>query len=213
MRNYSAAAVTRSDIALYPDRRVPGTEATNVIAADGPGAVLYPTGVISHTCPDEYDEPPHDDTWEDAKPIEIETVQVHSFDSNPEFYAADKDYVWFDVLDLHVSAGKTITFSIPAVTNTQTLMQLHDAQGVALNVTGTFTIPLVWRPDAAGRYYLSVIPEAGIATFDDCADNEASYSLLLEMEEMGTIYLPLVMRNSASFYSSVLARYIPRQTR
>ena len=196
MRNHSAATVAESDIALSPGKRVPGTEATNITTAGEPDAVLRLTGIISHTCPDEYDQPLPDDTWEDAKPIEIGSVQAHSFDSNPEFYAADKDYVWFDVLESHISFGETVTVTITTVTNTQTLMQLHDVHGGALDVTGTFTTPLVWTPGAAGRYYLSVSPEGGITTFDDCATNEAGYNLLLVMEEVETLYLPLAMRDS-----------------
>jgi hypothetical protein len=192
MRNHAAAG-DGALASLHPSQRVLDTEATSTSTATGPSAALNPTGVISHTCPDAYDEPP-DDTWENARPIEIGVVQVHSFDSDPVFYTADKDYVWFDVSEFHVSTGKSITLSVTTVTNTQTLMQLHDRNGDALpGATGTFTDPLTWAPDAAGRYYLSVSPEEGISTFG-CVD-EAGYNLLLTMVEVKTIYLPITMRN------------------
>ena len=108
----------------------------------------------------------------------------------------DKDYVWFDVSPFHIMHNKTITFTITAVTNTQPLMQLHDTHGVALDVTGTFTTPLVWAPDVAGRYYLSARPKDGVTTFADCADNKADYGLLLEMEKVYTLNLPLIVKNS-----------------
>jgi hypothetical protein len=139
------------------------------------------TGVINHDCPDTYET---DDTWQQAKPI-TGVVQVHSFDSDPQLYAADKDFVGFDV-----SAGRTITFTIVAITNTQTLLELWDEHGAALNVTGT--IQLVWTPATAGRYYLSVSP---LTTTWGCA-YEVGYNLLLtEMAPARGIYLPIIMRN------------------
>jgi len=138
------------------------------------------TGVITHTCPDTYET---DDKWWQAKPI-TSVVQVHSFDSDTDSYAADKDFVGFDV-----SAGKTITFTIAAITNTQTLLELWDEHGAALNVTGT--TQLVWTPDTAGHYYLSVSP---LITTWGCA-YEVGYNLLLVEMALRRIYLPIIMRD------------------
>jgi len=164
---------------------------TNMPSADsslkdmGSRTVLYPTGVISHTCPDEY-EP--DDTWQQLTSATIETgvAQIHSFDSDPQEYAADKDFVRFDV-----STGKAVVFRIGPVTNTQTLMELYDEGGASLFVTGTTR--LMWVPDASGSYYLSVRPQGNTTSFG-CADT-AGYNLLMETSEANFIYLPVVTRN------------------
>jgi len=147
-------------------------------------AVLYPTGIIIHTCPDAYEV---DDTWQQAYAIEAGIAQIHSFDSDTENYAADKDFVWFDA-----SVGKIIIFATAPVTNTQTLMELYDEHGAALVMTGTTR--LVWAPTTSGRYYLSVSPEDESASFG-CAD-AVGYNLLMEMLEANVIYLPMVTRNS-----------------
>jgi hypothetical protein len=100
-------------------------------------------------------------------------------------YAADKDFVEFDV-----SAGRTITFTVAPITNTQTLLEMWDEHGVALNVTGT--TQLVWAPDTAGRYYLGVSP---LTTTFGCA-HEVGYNLLLTEETApGRIYLPIILKN------------------
>lgn len=144
-------------------------------------------GVITHTCPDEYEV---DDTWTQAKPIRPGVAQIHSFDSDPQYYAADKDFVWFEVLPVHVASGRPITFSA-VVTGPAVRMELYDSSGAALNVTGGES--LSWTPTAVGRYYLCVQPEDGNLAFG-CA-NVAGYRLLLEMAEVKYIYLPLVSRN------------------
>ena len=154
---------------------------------DGPtkasdmGTIDVPTGVIAHTCSDAYEV---DDTWMQAKPIALGVVQVHSFDSNPEQFAADKDFVWFD---LH--AGNTITFTVPTVTQTMTLLELYDSRGNTLNITGTDQ--LVWTAPSIGRYHLGVSPR----TADyGCAD-EVGYTLVAEARLTEIIYLPLVLRS------------------
>jgi hypothetical protein len=142
---------------------------------------IVPTGIISHTCPDTFEL---DDTWEQAGSIESGVAQIHSFDSNPYVYAADKDFVWFDGL-----AGRPVSFSVVLLTNTQTLLELYDANGAALNVTGT--LDLVWTPPSNGRYYLSASPLN--PTYFGCAD-EAGYQLLMEMPG-ATIYLPVILKS------------------
>jgi hypothetical protein len=151
----------------------------------GSRTVLYPTGVISHTCPDEY-EP--DDTWQQLTTATIQAgvAQVHSFDSDPQEYAADKDFVRFDV-----PAGRAVVFRIAPVTNTQTLMELYNERGASLFVTGTAR--LMWIPDTNGSYYLSVSPSGGITSFG-CAD-AVGYNLLMETSEASFTYLPAVTRN------------------
>ena len=57
-----------------------------------------PLGVITCMCPDAYEV---DDTWLNAAPVAHGDVQVHSFDSDPILYAADKDYMGFILLPHH----------------------------------------------------------------------------------------------------------------
>jgi hypothetical protein len=142
--------------------------------------VLHPTGVILHTCPDAYET---DDTWQQAHSIENGVVQIHSFDSDPVQYAADKDFVWFDA-----AAAKTITFTVTPVTSTKTLLELYDELGSALNVTGT--TQLAWTPAAAGRYYLSASP---LTTTFGCT-HTVGYGLLIEQPVIYNIFLPLVVK-------------------
>jgi uncharacterized repeat protein (TIGR01451 family) len=150
----------------------------------GHGDVRSPMGVINHACPDGYET---DDTWRQAHPIEFGVPQIHSFDSDPEHYVADKDFVSFDISDREI-----ITVLIAQVTNTSTLMQLYDRDGNALSVTGTSQ--LKWMPSVNGRYYLSVSPADGVNTFG-CAD-AVGYNLLMETLDAYIVYLPTVMRNS-----------------
>jgi hypothetical protein len=142
---------------------------------------IVPTGVITHTCPDAFEL---DDAWEQAKPIEPGVAQAHSFDSDPVYYAADKDFVSFDL-----KRRQYITFTVGPVTNTETLLELWDGSGAALNVTGTYE--LAWQADTAGRYYLSAGP---LTTTFGCAE-EVGYVLQAERSYMGTIYLPVAMRS------------------
>jgi uncharacterized repeat protein (TIGR01451 family) len=176
---------------LYPllimrDQQVPVVTRHETGAQQG---ALRPTGVISHTCPDAYEV---DDTWQSAKPIEVGVPKIHSFDSDPLMYIADKDFVSFDIVD-----GTTITFTTAQVTDTQTALlpgmirlELYDQYGVALDKAGTGY--LVWPDGPAGHYYLGVSPLT--ATFG-CTDT-VGYSLLLEAEvkEDYLLHLPVVLR-------------------
>jgi hypothetical protein len=145
----------------------------------------HPDGVIDHACPDDYEL---DDTWEQAQLIESGLSQVHSFDSDPELYAADKDFVQFDI-----QARQTITFTVPTLTNTQTLLEVYDEDGVPLNVTGS--VQLVWKADMAGRYYLSVNPRTSVY---GCTE-EAGYRLHMEISPRKAVYLPLVVRSDTAW--------------
>ncbi|RLC58762.1 MAG: hypothetical protein DRI80_13480, partial [Chloroflexota bacterium] len=162
-----------------------GYEGNGDNGTDNHTAVLHPTGVISHTCPDEY-EP--DDTWEQAHAIVVGVIQTHSFDSDPRQYAADKDFIWFETSTL---GWGTIIFTTTPMTGTQTVMELYDEEGDALIVSGTTR--LVWAATAGGRYYLSVSPEDEFTSFG-CAD-AVGYNLLMETLETNFLYLPLVTRS------------------
>ncbi len=146
-----------------------------------PEAEVSPTGVISHTCPDAY-EP--DDTWELARPGVSGVVRTHSLDSDPVHYAADKDWIQFDL-----RSQRTVTFTVLQVTGTQTLLELYDGNGQALDVTGT--TQLAWTALQPGRYYLAVSPIAPGGY--GCAD-EFGYRLLMEAEPTFRVYLPVVSR-------------------
>jgi hypothetical protein len=150
---------------------------------------LGPTGIISHTCPDEYEV---DDTWEQAGAI-MRAVQIHSFDSDPAMFAADKDFVWFDITD-----GSTITFTTAQFTDTQAallpdmiLLELYDEYGTALGRVGTGE--LVWSNATAGHYILGVSP---LTTTFGCTTT-AGYRLRLEMQLKleEDLFIPLVMRS------------------
>ena len=158
------------------------TEELGAVTELGGGMVILgPQGIISHTCPDSYEV---DDSWEHAASIVDGEVQAHSFDSDPAQYAADKDVLYFDLLDM-----QTVTFTISVLTNTQTLMELYDDQGVSLDLTGT--TQLTWQATEDGRYYLSVIPLS--STFG-CVDT-AGYNLVAQIPPVGRVYLPLLLRN------------------
>jgi hypothetical protein len=151
----------------------------------GPAAAgrpeLYPQGIITHTCPDAYEV---DDTWQQAHAILPGVPQVHSFDSDPQLYAADKDYVWF-----LIEPGDTLTLTVAQLTNTQTLLELYDGLGTFLGVTGTTR--LVVESPTGGRYIVGVSPVN--PTSAGCA-HEVGYALLISKPERFTVYLPLVMR-------------------
>jgi uncharacterized repeat protein (TIGR01451 family) len=138
-------------------------------------------GVINHVCVDDYEV---DDTWELAVPIADGETQIHSFDSDPVRYAADKDFVSFDL-----RAGRTITFTAET-TNTVTLMELYDDEGYALDVSGTDQ--LIWTPAKSSSYILGLSPQT--AAFG-CAD-QAGYRLHAEKAPRWQIYLPTILRAS-----------------
>jgi len=152
-----------------------------------PAGIFRPAGIIHHAWPDDYEI---DDTWEHASSapaIEPGVVQVHSFDSNPADYVADKDFVKFDVAD-----AQTVIFTLAPVTNTQTLMELYDERGAALFVTGTTR--LVRSFVSGGRYYLSVSPQVGVMTFGNT--RTVGYNLHLETKDASIVYVPVIMREA-----------------
>jgi hypothetical protein len=150
------------------------------------GSVFNVLGIITHMCSDGYEI---DDTWEDAQLIESGIPQLHSFDSDPVLYAADKDFVWFEITDTDVALGKSAFFSTPVVTNTATLLEIYDETGDALGISGLGS--LMWHPTAAGTYYLSVSP---LSTTFGCADT-VGYHLVANILETKSLYLPLTLQD------------------
>jgi len=144
------------------------------------GLLYEPLGVISHLCPDIYEL---DDTWEQGRAIVPGELQLHSFDSNPLIYSADKDVLGFDV-----SAQDVVTFTVVTVTNTQTLLELFDENGNALDITGTTQI--VWQVPGAGHYSLSVSPM--MQTFG-CSD-VVGYQLRMDRSVQPRIYIPIIIK-------------------
>jgi hypothetical protein len=111
-------------------------------------------------------------------------LQIHSFDSDPQGFAADKDFVAFELI-----AGQTVTFTVGPITNTQTLLELYDRKGAVLPETGT--TQLIWTPAKDGRYFLSVSP---MTTTHGCAD-QVGYGLLMEQDPRFKLLLPLVVKD------------------
>ncbi len=147
--------------------------------------IVSPSGVITHTCQDDYEI---DDTWWQAKPVEDGDIQVHSFDSDPLRYAADKDWMWFDI-----QPGRTITFTLLSITNTQTLLELYHDPEDAPEAQSTDLL-MVWTASHGGRYYLSVSPSPAPPQVSfGCADT-VGYRLLVEFEPRWYLYLPIVTR-------------------
>ncbi|MBN1643012.1 MAG: DUF11 domain-containing protein, partial [Anaerolineae bacterium] len=143
-------------------------------------------GIISHTCPDAYEV---DDTWQTAGPIVPGVSQLHSFDSDPVYYAADKDFVWFELW-----AGQTITFTVtPVDPSVSVLLEIYDASGAALGVANAQGEgQLVWDPPTTGRAYLSVTPWPGEEVYG-CGE-AARYVLLAEPAPVWAVYLPIILR-------------------
>jgi hypothetical protein len=140
---------------------------------------IGPAGVIQHSCPDAYET---DDTWQQAKPIEDGVARVHSFDSDPAHYAADKDFVWFDLF-----RGQAVTFTVTPVAGTLTQLELYDERGMALDVSTT-ALQLVWEAPTTGRYHLGVNPRT--ANFGCSA--QVGYTLRMDKEPVWVTFVPLV---------------------
>ncbi|MGD9317725.1 MAG: SdrD B-like domain-containing protein, partial [Anaerolineae bacterium] len=183
LRNYTAPDAA--------EQAMPSTEAGQDLApieSEGsadPEPSFSPTGIITHTCPDIHEV---DDTWELAKPIGDGELQVHSFDSNPVEWAADKDFVWFDI-----QAGRTITFTVPVITGTwEVELMLYGRNGDPMPETLSHTGQLEWEATTGGRYFLAVSPPK-LAAIYGCAD-VAGYKLQAELQPRWYRYLPIVTR-------------------
>jgi len=148
-------------------------------------APASPLGVMSHAYPDAYEV---DDTWMQAKPIFPAVGQVHSFDSNPVLFLADKDWVFVDLRFMDV-----ITFTTQPITNTQTLLELYDENGYALNVTGINQ--LTWDVVEGGRYYLSVSPDPlSPLSMNFGPSIDVGYVLNMYIKPVRLIFLPFTVK-------------------
>jgi len=141
---------------------------------------MSPLGVIDHSCADGYEV---DDTWLDANEIVSGQAQLHSFDSNPYIYAADKDFVRFELL-----SNQAITFTVTSTTSTSALLELFDSSGAGLGLSGVDLLKVDNLP--AGHYTLGASPTD--MSFG-CAD-VAGYSLLADKEERYIVHLPYVIK-------------------
>jgi hypothetical protein len=155
----------------------------SLASTDGPlpDGGVGPLGVINHMCPDAYEV---DDTWMTAAPVADGQTYIHSFDSDPVLYAADKDYMSFSLLPL-----QSITFTVTTVTNTLTMLEAYDAQGHSLGLTGTDELALLDMP--GGTYYVSVSPLN--STNYGCA-NEVGYEIAVDFSPRSVQYVPFVIK-------------------
>jgi hypothetical protein len=141
-----------------------------------------PEGIVIHSCPDVFEI---DDTWTSANPILSGEAQPHSFDSDPVLWAADKDYVSFELL-----ANQVITFTTSSISGTSALLELYDHEGVALPVSGIDQ--LVFDPGmAGGQFYLSATP---VTEIFGCMD-VAGYTLTADFKPIWQNFMPVFFLN------------------
>jgi hypothetical protein len=144
--------------------------------------IYSPQGIIKHSCMDAFEL---DDTWTSASPIVSGQAQLHSFDSDPVLYAADKDFVSFELL-----TNQVMTFTATSNTGTSVLLELYDHQGVALAVSGVDQ--LVYDPALdAGLFYLSATP---VSELFGCTD-EAGYTLTADFKPIYQLFAPIIHSN------------------
>ncbi|MGD2049034.1 MAG: SdrD B-like domain-containing protein, partial [Chloroflexota bacterium] len=139
-----------------------------------------PTGEIVHACPDAYEI---DDTWQQANSIESGEVQLHWFDSDPVLYAADKDFVSFDL-----KTGQEITFTVTS-TKTEVLLELYDATGNFMGLSGLDSLKIM--NVQAGQYFLSASPNDPISG----CQGETGYELFAEKSAQYGLYFPIIIKN------------------
>jgi hypothetical protein len=140
-----------------------------------------PLGIIKHSCPDAYET---DDTWQTAFMVDDGDIQVHSFDSDPILWAADKDYVGFTLLPY-----QSITFTISATVNTDTFLEAFDHLGNSLGITGTDQ--LVLTNMRQGHYYVSISPLN--ASGYGCAST-VGYEVTVDKSPRWVISVPVIHR-------------------
>jgi len=145
-------------------------------ASEGPAG---PTGVIDHCGPDAYEV---DDTWEQAQPITPGAPQRHTFDSDPDLFAVDKDFV---VLESGPGGAIEASSSSTAVS---VLLEVYDARGQALNRSGVDQ--LSWPDAPMGRYYLGVTP---LTPAYSC-DGSVSYELTVNYAPLFRVLLPVTTK-------------------
>jgi uncharacterized repeat protein (TIGR01451 family) len=140
-----------------------------------------PSGEINHACPDAYEI---DDTWQQAKDIEVGIPQLHWFDSDSVIYAADKDFGAFDL-----QSGQEITFTVTSTTSTEVLLELYDDQGIYAGLWGIDSLKV--NGLQAGKYFLSASPTSSV--FKSC-ENKPSYELLAETKAQSSVYIPIIIK-------------------
>jgi hypothetical protein len=155
-------------------------------------AAISPAGIIDHPegCSDSYET---DDTWEQAVAVESGVPQEHCFDSDPLIWAADKDFVSFEI-----EAERTITFTVtPDNAALSTLIELYDKNGVPMNITRAAdnVNQLVFESATGGRFVLSVAPQSETEPYGCFGDGEADYTLLAEKEPRFYIRIPIILRS------------------
>ena len=171
----SQSKVTANNKVARPD------EFSSIMAYWSPTIIVSPQGVIFHICRDVYEV---DDSWTLAGPIVSGVPQLHSFDSDPVLYAADKDFVSFTMLPL-----QEITFSVASDTGTSALLEVYDQYGRALNLSGVDSLFVEELP--AGNYYLSASPTS--QKFG-CSET-TGYTLEADIKPIYQVLLPILMRN------------------
>ncbi|MGB3716840.1 MAG: SdrD B-like domain-containing protein [Candidatus Promineifilaceae bacterium] len=134
-------------------------------------------GEINHSCPDSYEI---DDTWQSAGTLFSGVPQVHSFDSDPSLYAADKDFAWFEL-----PPQGDIVVSVTPLSST-TYLELYDEHGNSLGLTGIDQFS--WIDAPTGLYYLGISPMT--PTFG--CTNEAGYTLEADITPLYKVYLPII---------------------
>jgi hypothetical protein len=145
-----------------------------------PLSMVGPLGVITHSCPDVYEI---DDSWPSAGPIVSGVPQLHSFDSDPVLYAADKDFVSFTLFNF-----QEISFSVTSNTGTSALLEVYDANGRALNLSGVDS--LVVKDLPPGNYYLSASP----TSLDFGCSEATGYTLEADFKSIFQVFLPVLIR-------------------
>jgi hypothetical protein len=110
-------------------------------------------------------------------------AQVHSFDSDPSLFAADKDWLSFEL-----QAGQIVTMTIIQLTNTLTLLELYDGEGGLLTMTEASQ--LVWQAPVQDHYVAAVSP---LTTTFGCSD-AVGYVLMGTRESRHSLYLPVLLR-------------------
>jgi hypothetical protein len=126
-----------------------------------------------------------DDTWTSAVPIASGETQLHSFDSDPTLWAADKDFVSFEL-----RTNQAITFTVTSITGTSALLELYDNRGIATGLSGVDQ--LVFDPGlGGGHFYLSATP---VSEVFGCTDI-AGFNLTAELKPIWQIFSPIVVLN------------------
>ena len=165
-----------------PDLKEPHLSSPAGFPQHGLFDILGPTGVITHMCMDDFEI---DDTWTSAVPIASGETQLHSFDSDPTLWAADKDFVSFEL-----RTNQAITFTVTSITGTSALLELYDNRGIATGLSGVDQ--LVFDPGlGGGHFYLSATP---VSEVFGCTD-VAGFNLTAELKPIWQIFSPIVVLN------------------